>query len=121
MIGDKQDTAFVLETLTQLPNLKVILHSDQGSVYISYAYQKSVRKKGIIMSMSYKGTPSDNACIELFHANLKSETFYLEQLNNEPTSIVIQSVIDYINYYNKTRIQQKSGYKSPIDYRRFIS
>lgn len=53
------------------------------------------------MNMSRKGTPSDNACIESFHASLKSEMFYLDRLNNEPTSIVIQTVIDYINYYNK--------------------
>ncbi|MGO3732090.1 MAG: hypothetical protein ACTJHC_02820 [Vagococcus sp.] len=25
-------------------------------------------------------------------------------MNHEPTSIVIQTVIDYINYYNKIRI-----------------
>lgn len=36
------------------------------------------------MSMSRKGTPSDNACIESFHASLKSETFYLDGLTNEP-------------------------------------
>ena len=44
------------------------------------------------MSMSHKGTPSDNACIESFHASLKSETFYLDGLTNEPTSIVIEIV-----------------------------
>ncbi len=40
-IGFKQDTGFVLDTLYQLPELPegCILHSDQGSVYTSYAYQ----------------------------------------------------------------------------------
>lgn len=33
------------------------LHSDQGSVYTSYAYQYAVKEKGITMSMSLKGTP----------------------------------------------------------------
>lgn len=70
------------------------------------------------MSMSRKGTPADNACIESFHSSLKSETFYLDELNNESTSIVIQTVIDYIEYYNNTRIQQKLDYKSPIEYRK---
>lgn len=68
------------------------------------------------MSMSRKGTPSDNACIESFHASLKSETFYLDGLYNTPTSNVIQTVIDYIKYYNQYRIQQKLDYKSPIKY-----
>ncbi|WP_422658092.1 DDE-type integrase/transposase/recombinase [Paenibacillus sp. EC2-1] len=67
-IADKQDTAFVLETLNQLPSLPgAILHSDQGSVYTSQAYQEAVKGKGITMSMSRKGTPADNAPIESFH------------------------------------------------------
>ena len=114
-IGDKQDVSFVLDTLNQLPEVHdCILHSDQGSVYTSYSYQKEIAKRGITMSMSRKGTPADNACIESFHSSLKSETFYLDRLTSEPTSIVIQIVIDYIKYYNETRIQQKLGYKSPI-------
>ncbi|MFS7208339.1 hypothetical protein CKN86_03835 [Carnobacterium divergens] len=28
---------------------------------------------------------------------------------------------NYIKYYNKTRIHQKLGYKSPIEYRKFIA
>lgn len=118
-IGEKQDIAFVLDTLDQLPKVSnCLLHSDQGSVYTSYAYQNEVKKRGITMSMSRKGTPADNACIESFHSSLKSETFYLDELNNESTSIVIQTVIDYIEYYNNTRIQQKLDYKSPIEYRK---
>jgi len=121
-IGDKQDVSFVLDTLNQLPPLiNCLLHSDQGSVYTSYSYQKEIKKKGITMSMSRKGTPADNASIESFHASLKCETFYLDGLKNESSSIVIQIVEDYINYYNKNRIQQKLGYKSPIEYREFIA
>lgn len=80
-IEDKQDTPFVLETLNQLPSLLgSILYSDQGSVYTSQTYQEAVKEKSIIMSMSRKGTPADNALIESFHLTLKSESFYLEGL-----------------------------------------
>lgn len=121
-IGEKQDINFVLKTLEQLPKVTdCLLHSDQGSVYTSYRYQKEIQRKSITMSMSRKGTPSDNACIESFHSSLKSETFYLDRLNSEPTSIVIQTVIDYINYYNNIRIQQKLGYQSPVEYRKSIA
>nr|WP_170167792.1 IS3 family transposase [Vagococcus lutrae] len=34
----------------------------------------------------------------------------------EGKSTVIQIVIDYIKYYNKTESKQKLGYKSPIEY-----
>lgn len=47
--------------------------------------QNQIKTKGITMSMSCKGTPSDNACIESFRASLKSETFYLDGLTSEPT------------------------------------
>jgi putative transposase len=121
-ISDKQDTAFVLDTLNQLPTLPgAMLHSDQGSVYTSQAYQEAVKGKGITMSMSRKGTPADNAPIESFHSTLKSETFYLEDLTHTTTAIVEQTVRDYITYYNSIRIQTKLNNQSPIDFRRLAA
>ncbi len=56
-IGSKQDTKFVLDTLNQIDLPKdVLLHSDQGSVYTSLEYY-NLCLKGIIRSMSRKGTP----------------------------------------------------------------
>ncbi|WP_423803110.1 integrase core domain-containing protein [Paenibacillus pseudetheri] len=52
------------------------------------------------MSMPRKGTSADNALIESFHSKLKSETFYLEYLTSRTAAIVLQTVRDYINYYN---------------------
>lgn len=121
-ISDKQDTAFVLDTLNQLPILPgAVLHSDQGSVYTSQAYQDAVKGKGITMSMSRKGTPADNAPIESFHSTLKSETFYLEGLTHTTTAIVEQTVRDYIIYYNSIRIQTKLNNQSPVEYRRLAT
>ncbi len=121
-ISDKQDTAFVLDTLNQLPDLPgAVLHSDQGSVYTSQAYQDAIKGKGITMSMSRKGTPADNAPIESFHSTLKSETFYLEGLTQTTTAIVEQNVREYITYYNLIRIQTKLNNQSPIEYRRLVA
>jgi len=118
-IGDKQDTDFILNTLNQLPALpeNCVLHSDQGSVYTSYEYQKAVHIKGITMSMSRKGTPADNASIESFHSSLKSETFYLNRIDRTTTTIVERTVKEYIYYYNNIRIQTKLNNQSPINYR----
>ena len=105
-IGFNQDTTLVLDTLNQLSELPegCILHSDQGSVYTSYAYQKVVKEKGIIMSMSRKGTPASNSPIETFHSSLKSETFYLDGIYRTTNAHVLQIVDNYIDYYNNTRI-----------------
>ncbi|MET3208985.1 UNVERIFIED_CONTAM: putative transposase [Paenibacillus sp. PvR008] len=108
-IADKQDTSFVLDTL------------HQGSVYTSQAYQEAVKGKGITMSMSRKGTPADHAPIKSFHSTLKSETFYLESLTCTTTAIVVQTVRDYITYYNSTRIQAKLNYQSPMDFQRLTA
>ncbi len=121
-ISDKQDTAFVLDTLQQLPSFPgAMLHCDQGSVYTSQAYQEAIKGKGIIMSMSRKGTPANNAPIESFHSTLKSETFYLEELTRTTTAIVEQTVREYIHYYNSIRIQTKLNNQSPIDFRRLVA
>ena len=118
-LSDKQDLACVIDTLNQLPTIEksCILHSDQGSVYTSKEYQLRVKNKSIIMSMSRKGTPADNAPIESFHSSLKSETFELKPELKSSTEIVSQTVIDYLKYYNEIRIQEKLGYLSPIEYR----
>lgn len=119
-LSPTQNLKCVLDTLNQLPRLTkpCVLHSDQGSVYTSREYQKHVQNKSIIMSMSRKGTPADNAPIESFHASLKCETFELEPELKSSNEIVSQTVINYIKYYNEIRIQEKLGYLSPKEFRR---
>lgn len=117
-IDDKQDQSLVNDTLNQIDIPEsCILHSDQGSVYTSYAYYQLCEEKGIIRSMSRKGTPADNAPIESFHSSLKSETFYINNKLNSSNHIVIDIVEKYIKNYNNNRIQQKLGYLSPVKYR----
>lgn len=109
-IGTTQDTLFVLDTLNQVEGIssEAILHSDQGSVYTSYEYQKQVKEKGITMSMSRKGTPADNSPLE---------TFYLNVIHSTTNACVIRIVEEYINYYNNIRIQTKLNNQSPVQYR----
>ena len=117
-IDDKQDQSLVNDTLNQIDIPEgCILHSDQGSVYTSYAYYQLCEEKGIIRSMSRKGTPADNTPIESFHSSLKSETFYINNQLNSSNHIVIDIVEKYIKNYNNNRIQQKLGYLSPVKYR----
>ena len=121
-IDDKQDQSLVNDTLNQIDIPEgCILHSDQGSVYTSYAYYQLCEEKGIIRSMSRKGTPADNAPIESFHSSLKSETFYINNQLNSSNHIVIDIVEKYIKNYNNNRIQQKLGYLSPVKYRELIA
>ena len=96
----------MLDTLHQLELPQgALLHSDQGSVYTSKAYYQACIEKGITRSMSRKGTPADNACIEWFHSVLKSETFYLHKWKNLTKDSITDIVKDYIIFYSRLNIE----------------
>ena len=78
-------------------------------------------EKGITRSMSRKGTPADNACIEWFHSVLKSETFYLHNWRNLTKDSITDIVKNYIIFYNETRIQQRLNDQSPVDCRNLVA
>ena len=83
----------------------LIIHSDQGFQYTSYEYKAICESNGIIISMSRKGTPIDDAPIESWHALLKKETLY----NNNITSLqeYQKLVEDWILFYNTKRLKSK--------------
>ncbi len=93
----------------------LILHSDQSWQYQMKPYQRLLKEKGIIQSMSRRGNCLDNAIIENFFGTLKSELFYLKKY----TSItqLKHEIKNYINYYNNDRIKLKLNGMSPIQYR----
>ncbi|WP_369814213.1 DDE-type integrase/transposase/recombinase [Exiguobacterium sp. Leaf196] len=118
---EHQQTPLVIDTLKiALENRNypegVILHSDQGSVYTSYAFQKFVKSNHLISRMSRRGNCWDNAVIESFHSNLKSEEFQYVKFNSLRDHEVSERVINYLNYYNEERIQEKLGYLTPKRY-----
>ncbi|MDW2886246.1 IS3 family transposase [Exiguobacterium artemiae] len=118
---DHQQTPLVVDTLKlALENRNhpegVILHSDQGSVYTSYAFQEFVKRNHLTSSMSRRGNCWDNAVIESFHSNLKSEEFQYVKFNSLRDQEVSERVINYLNYYNEERIQEKLGYLTPKKY-----
>jgi transposase InsO family protein len=62
--------------------------------------------------MSGKGNCFDNAPIESFWGTLKNELVYHQDYKIMFTAI--NDIIGYIElYYNQTRIQKGSGYRSP--------
>lgn len=65
----------VLAFKKQYPNQKLILHSDQGSVYASKSYNELLPMYNIVRSMSRAGTPTDNAAMEAINGWIKAELF----------------------------------------------
>ena len=82
------------------------LHSDQGSQYVSHEYHLLTKSYGITPSMSRRGNPYDNALAENFFSILKTECIHRVKLTGyEEASLLIS---EYINFYNKYRIQTKT-------------
>lgn len=116
-----QQTPLIIDTLKEALEARdnpkgVIIHSDQGSVYTSYSYQNLVKEKNLVSSMSRRGNCWDNAVIESFHSNLKSEGFQYVKFNSMSLEKVREKVDEYIKYYNEERIQEKLGYHTPIEF-----
>jgi putative transposase len=107
-ISKNNDNKLVIDTLNEALDKEkdvhgLIIHSDQGFQYTSYEYKAICESKGIQISMSRKGTPIDDSPIESWHALLKKETLY----NNNITSLqeYIDLVEDWIKFYNTTRLK----------------
>ncbi|MFP9100939.1 IS3 family transposase, partial [Flavobacterium sp. RHBU_24] len=93
-------------------NAKLILHSDQGWQYQMKQYQRILKDKGIIQSMSRKGNCLDNAIIENFFGILKSELFYLKKYSS--IKELKKEIREYIQYYNHDRIKLNLKGMSPV-------
>lgn len=93
----------------------LILHSDQGWHYQHSHYQKLLKDKGIIQSMSRKGNCLDNAVIENFFGIFKSEFLYLQEFCSVESFALELS--RYIHYYNNETIKSKLNGMSPVAYR----
>lgn len=111
MVTSMLDEAFA----TISDDTGLILHSDQGWQYQHKTYQQMLEKKGIRQSMSRKGNCLDNAVMENFFGQLKSELLYLQDL--ESIEHFIDELIEYLDYYNNRRIKAKLKGLPPVLHR----
>ena len=100
------------------PNLNgLIFRSDQGWQYQMNQYHKILKDKGIIQSMSRKGNCLDNWVMENFFGKLKNEMFYGHEYEFESIEELKQSIDEYIEYYNRERIQVRLKGLTPFQAR----
>ena len=101
----------------------VYLHTDQGSVYSSMAYNDLVQNTNIIRSMSRAVKPTDNPVNESLNGWIKEELFsdyHLDALSEH--YYVSCAIEEYIDYYNEQRPSYALGYDTPNDfYNRFMN
>jgi len=94
-----------------------LLHSDQGWQYQMKYYQKAIKDKGLIQSMSRKGNCLDNSPMEIFFGILKNEMYYGHEKEFSNYGQLKRAIEKYIYYYNNRRIKVKLKGLSPVQYR----
>ena len=104
------------KAFAKLPdNTNLIFHSDQGWQYQMKKYQRALKAKGILQSMSRRGNCLDNAVMEGFFGHLKSELLYLQDFDS--LEHFMNELTEYLEYYNNRRIKEKLEGLSPVEYR----
>lgn len=103
--------------LRRQPTKDLIHHSDRGSQYCSNKYVKVLKGLEAQISMSRKGDPYDNACIESFHATIKKDLIYRRRFKTREEAI--KAINYYISsFYNERRKHSTLGYCSPNNFER---
>ena len=97
----------------------VVLHTDQGSVYASMAYNELIKETNVIRSMSRAGKPTDNPVNEALNGWIKEELtidFGIERCREKRD---FQEVMEkYVKFYNEQRPCFAIGYDTPSNYRK---
>jgi len=102
------------------PEKGLIHHSDQGATYRMKTFQKRLSENGILSSMSRAGDCYDNAVVESFFGQLKNELTFWQNYKNRETAK--RSLFDYIEiFYNRQRIHQTIGYKTPVQFEQCVA
>jgi len=95
----------------------LVHHSDQGKHYRATLYQPLLTRRGVVPSMSRKGNCYDNAPVESFFSSLKNELVHHRQFQKQTEAQV--AIIDSIErFYNRQRLHQALGYRSPEEFER---
>ena len=98
----------------------LIHHSDQGVQYASKEYVDCLKRHGILVSMSRKGNPYDNAFAESFIKTLKCEEVYLNEYGTFNDALTnIDRFIEEV--YNSKRLHSSIGYKSPNNFEKALT
>ena len=100
-----------------------IVHTDQGSVYASLAYNELIKDTNIVRSMSRAGKPTDNPVNEALNGWIKEELYIDFKLDKCRTKEeAYETLKRYVKFYNSQRPCYAIGYDTPDHYyKRFLA
>ena len=114
-IDGLEDVKNLLKSQTE----PVVLHTDQGSVYASMAYNELIKDTVIVRSMSRAGKPTDNPVNESINGWMKEELYMDFKIDECRCREEFMEVLEkYVDFYNKHRPCYALGYDTPVNYRK---
>ena len=92
----------------------MIFHSDRGCQYTSADFADLAEDYQVVLSLGRTGQCWDNALAESFFASLKGELIDLQAW--PARAAARRAIVEYIGWYNGTRLHSTLGYLSPAEY-----
>jgi len=92
----------------------VVFHADRGCQYTSGAYATLAEDLAVVLSVGRTGQCWDNALAESFFASLKGEC--LDQQPWPTRTAARGATVEYIAWYNGTRLHSALGYRTPDEF-----
>ena len=115
IISRRNDNKLVFDTFQRAvdanPEATPIFHSDRGFQYTGKPFQTKLDEQGMTQSMSRVGCCIDNGPTEGLWGIIKSEIYQMYEIYDEET--LINSINDYIRYYNEERLQERFNAQTP--------
>ncbi len=109
----------ILDIKAQYPDMKMVLHTDQGAVYSSKSFNELLPLYNIVHSMSRAGTPTDNAAMEAINGWIKTELF--RDLHLTDNKNIDEEIARYIVFFNEERPAYSLNYLTPKQYREYYA
>ena len=120
-VSNRMNTDMVMAALNQAIADRnhpkdVIHHSDRGVQYLSIRYTDKMTDCGVIASVGTTGDSYDNALAETVNGLYKSEVIHYLKQNWTGVNDVELATLEWVDWFNKTRLHSTIGYVSPFDF-----
>jgi putative transposase len=107
--------ALEMALFVRRPQQGLVLHSDRGCQFTSFAFGRRCEEAGIVPSMGSAGDAYDNAMVESFFATLECEL--LDRVRFKSKRAARTEIFDFIEgFYNPHRLHSSLDYMSPIEF-----